>query len=62
MIEKGRIIFGDGLKQREIGYLPQQTDVQKDFPASVYEVVLSGRLNSRGMCPFYTAQDKKAGV
>lgn len=59
MIEKGRILFGDGLKQREIGYLPQQTDVQKDFPASVYEVVLSGRLNSRGIRPFYTAQDKK---
>ena len=47
-VESGRIVFGDGLKQNEIGYLPQQTDVQKDFPASVYEVVLSGRLNSRG--------------
>lgn len=50
---KGRIVLGDGLKQKEIGYLPQQTDVQKDFPASVQEVVLSGRLNSRGMKPFY---------
>lgn len=40
-VEKGQIIFGDGLRQNEIGYLPQQTDVQKDFPASVYEVVLS---------------------
>ena len=58
-VEKGRIIYGDGLRQNEIGYLPQQTDVQKDFPASVYEVVLSGRLNSRGLRPFYTAADRK---
>ena len=55
---KGQILLGDGLKQDEIGYLPQQTVVQKDFPASVYEVVLSGRLNSRGFRPFYTATDK----
>lgn len=58
-VEKGRITFGGGLRQNEIGYLPQQTDVQKDFPASVYEVVLSGRLNSRGIRPFYTGEDKK---
>lgn len=56
---RGKIILGDGLKQNEIGYLPQQTDVQKDFPASVYEVVLSGRLNSRGLRPFYCAADKR---
>lgn len=56
---RGKIILGDGLSQNEIGYLPQQTDVQKDFPASVYEVVLSGRLNGRGMRPFYTAADKR---
>lgn len=61
-VEKGQIIYGDGLKQTEIGYLPQQTDVQKDFPASVYEVVRSGRLNSRGFHPFYTATDRKAAV
>ena len=58
-VDKGKIVFDDGLKQTEIGYLPQQTDVKKDFPASVYEVVLSGRLNSRGMKPFYSAEDKK---
>ena len=34
-VEKGRITYGGGLRQNEIGYLPQQTDVQKDFPASV---------------------------
>lgn len=61
-VEKGRITFGDGLKQNEIGYLPQQTDGQKDFPASVYEVVLSGRLNSRGFHPFYTAADRKLAL
>ena len=61
-VEKGQIIYGDGLKQTEIGYLPQQTDVQKDFPASVYEVVRSGRLNSRGFHPFYMAADRKAAV
>ena len=55
---KGRIVLGDGLKQKEIGYLPQQTDVQKDFPASVQEVGLSGRLNSRGLRPFYCAADR----
>ncbi len=42
---EGKIKFGDGLKSTSIGYLPQQTAAQKDFPASVYEVVLSGRLN-----------------
>lgn len=61
-VEKGRIIYGDGLKQNEIGYLPQQNDTQKDFPASVYEVVLSGRLNSRGFLPFYTAEDKNQAL
>ena len=48
-----------GLKQNEIGYMPQQTAVQKDFPASVTEVVYSGCLNRRGIFPFYTAADKQ---
>ena len=55
----GEVIFGDNLNKNEIGYLPQQTQAQKDFPASVYEVVLSGCLNSRGMNPFYSYKDKK---
>lgn len=55
----GRIILGDGLKPNRIGYLPQQTVVQKDFPASVFEVVLSGRLNSLGIIPFYKKTDKE---
>ncbi|MBP1544319.1 MAG: ATP-binding cassette domain-containing protein, partial [Oscillospiraceae bacterium] len=54
----GSIGFGDGLKQREIGYLPQQTGAQKDFPANVGEVVISGCLNSRGLRPFYSAKER----
>ena len=42
----GEINTGDGLKKKEIGYLPQQTVVQRDFPASVWEVVLSGCLSN----------------
>lgn len=57
----GTIEF-DGLKPSEIGYLPQQTQIQRDFPASVYEVVLSGRLNSMGRRLFYNAEDKKAAL
>ncbi len=49
----GRIIMGDGLKPAEIGYLPQQSAIQKDSPASVEEVVLSGTIGYRGIKPFY---------
>ncbi len=56
---EGSIVTGSGLRVNEIGYLPQQTDVQRDFPASVYEVVLSGCLNSLGMRPFYTKDDRE---
>ena len=55
---KGSVELGGGLKENEIGYLPQQTIVQKDFPASVYEVVISGRLSQRGLRPFYSRDDK----
>ena len=41
-VQSGRILYGDGLKRNQIGYLPQQTLAQRDFPASVEEVVLSG--------------------
>ena len=57
--EKGRIIHGDGLKSTEIGYLPQQTQLQKDFPASVHEVVLSGCLNSLGRRFHYGKEEKE---
>ena len=54
----GSITLGDGLQRREIGYLPQQTALQRDFPASVFEVVLSGRLNSLGRRCFYSKADR----
>ncbi len=54
----GKITFGDGLTQNEIGYLPQHTEVQKDFPASVWEIVLSGCLNSRGWKPFFGKKER----
>ena len=56
---KGQIVLGDGLKINEIGYMPQQTAAQKDFPASVLEVVRSGCLNRSGLRPFYTKDEKK---
>ena len=55
---QGEILFGDNLKQNEIGYLPQQTEVQKDFPASVREIVLSGCQNQLGLRPFYYRKEK----
>ena len=48
----GRIIRGAGLMENEIGYLPQQTVVQKDFPATVWEIVLSGCQGRVGRRPF----------
>ena len=54
----GSIVPSDGLKPTEIGYLPQQTELQRDFPASVWEVVLSGCSNSLGNRLFYSKEDK----
>ena len=54
----GAIEFGDGVTARTIGYLPQQTDVQRDFPASVREIVISGCLGHDGFRPFYSKADK----
>ncbi|MCF0243042.1 MAG: metal ABC transporter ATP-binding protein [Treponema sp.] len=50
--------FSDGLSRRDIGYLPQQSAIQKDFPASVWEIVLSGTLNKIHLKPFYTKKEK----
>ena len=54
----GRIVLGDGLKPNEIGYLSQSSVIQKDFPASVDEVVLSGTIGWRGMKPFYGKKER----
>lgn len=51
-------IYMEGLKPTQIGYLPQQTQVQRDFPASVLEIVLSGFQGQRGWRPFYTKEEK----
>ena len=56
---RGRIVTGDGLHANEIGYLPQQTMVQRDFPASVKEIVLSGCLNRCGWRPRYSREEKR---
>ena len=56
---EGEILVGDGLKPKEIGYLPQQTLIQRDFPASVKEIVLSGCQGRMGLRPFYSRNDKK---
>ena len=58
----GNIIFGDGLTKKEIGYLPQQTQVQRDFPASVWEIVLSGCQSRSGLRPFYSREEKKLAM
>ena len=55
----GTVSYLEGLKKNEIGYLPQQTVAQRDFPASVYEVVLSGCLNKTGRLPFFRASHKR---
>ena len=52
-VRSGQIVYGDGLKRTQIGYLPQQTVAQRDFPASVEEVVLSGCANQLGKHFFY---------
>ena len=54
----GKLETGDGLKSNEIGYLPQQTIVQRDFPASVKEIVLSGCQGRMGLRPFYSKSDR----
>lgn len=58
-LKSGSIRYGDGVKASQIGYLPQQTIIQRDFPASVQEVVLSGCLNRAGWKPFFTGSEKQ---
>lgn len=56
---EGEICFSDGLNQKEIAYLPQQTMVQRDFPASVEEIVRTGLLGRMGLFPFYRKKDRR---
>ncbi len=55
----GKIVMGDGVRQSDIGYLPQQTELQRDFPASVREIVLSGCQGRCGLRPFYNKEEKR---
>ena len=58
---KGKIKFND-LKQEFIGYMPQETKVDANFPASVLEIVLSGTLNTKGLLSFYNKTDKERAL
>ena len=55
----GHIHFAQGFSRREIGYMPQKTEVQRDFPAGVFEVVLSGCQGAMGLKPFYGRAEKR---
>ena len=55
----GVLTLADELRRSGIGYLPQQTPAQKDFPATVQEVVISGCLGKRGNRPFYSMEERK---
>ncbi len=55
----GEIKWCGDVKKNEVGYLPQQTVVQKDFPASVREIVRSGCLAKCGLRPFYNKAEKE---
>ena len=57
----GKIEYLEGLKQKNIGYLPQQNSIQKDFPCSVLEVVLSGTLNKKFL-PLYSKEQKNLAI
>ncbi len=58
----GQILTDEGLSRKRIGYLPQQTDIQRDFPASVWEIVLSGCQNKCGIRPFYSKDQKERAL
>mgnify|MGYP002512158759 CR=1 FL=1 len=55
----GTLIVAEELRRGGIGYLPQQTAAQRDFPATVSEVVLSGTLSRRGNRPFYSQEERR---
>lgn len=55
----GKIVFDKNFKKNRVGYLPQQSDIQKDFPATVMEIVLSGFVSSMGLRPYYKKSEKE---
>lgn len=61
-LQEGTVSFQGEAERTHVGYLPQQTQIQKDFPASVMEVVLSGCLNSKGSFPFYRRKERETAL
>ncbi|GHT86594.1 metal ABC transporter ATP-binding protein [Spirochaetia bacterium] len=59
---QGEIAFCNGFKKENSGYLSQQTAVKKDFPAGVFEIVLSGTIGNMGLRPFYAAKEKRRAL
>jgi zinc transport system ATP-binding protein len=55
---KGSIVFSGGLKKNEVGYLPQQNSAHREFPSTVFEIVMSGFASRNGMRPFYSSSQK----
>lgn len=60
--KSGTIKYGESLNRKLIGYMPQETKVEQSFPASVMEIVLSGRINKMGFRPFYSKEDKAKAI
>ena len=58
----GEIIFDESLNRKLIGYMPQETKVDSSFPASVFEIVLSGSINKLGLSPFYKKESKNKAI
>jgi zinc transport system ATP-binding protein len=56
---RGEIVFRGGFRRDTVGYLSQQTAIKKDFPAGVFEIVLSGSVGGMGWRPFYSAKEKR---
>jgi len=59
---EGEIVFDPSLNRKLIGYMPQETKVESSFPASVMEIVLSGRINKMGFRPFYNKEDNEKAI
>lgn len=54
----GKVVFEKSLSKNGLGYLPQQNDFQRDFPATVREVIMSGFISQMGLRPFYNKAEK----
>ena len=48
-----------GLKRGLIGFLPQEIKIDENFPATVFEIVLSGNLNRLGKRAFFNQDERK---